>query len=189
MRIGFLPGAAFALSVLFATQTIYIPAGAADRTASGKALSAASVVIKAPVSLVWRAVHVERTRNPEVEYSKVLSRSGNTSTIEQKFTNIPILGAVIAVTRQVEELNKRIDYELVQSDKFKAMEGSWEFSPVNGGKDTMLKLSSHVDVGVPFSGMFIKNATHKKIKLRLANVKSIAEKEQARLAAGGKAEL
>ncbi len=186
MRNGHLPGAAFALCALLAAQVTCLPGLAAS---SGAALAASSVLIKAPLSLVWRAVHAERLRNPEVAYSKVLTQSGNTSTIEQKFTNVPIFGSVIAVTSQIEDVNKRIDYTLVQSDRFKAMEGSWEFSPVNGGKETMLTLSSYVDVGVPFSGMFIKNATHKKIKLRLANVKFIAEHEQARVAAGGKAEL
>lgn len=189
MRNGLLPGALFALSVLFASQTVALPASASERSVSGAVLSTDSVIIEAPLPLVWRAVHAERNLNPEVEYSKVLAHFENTSTIEQKFTNIPILGSVIAVTRQVETPNKRIDYELVQSDKFKKMEGSWEFASAHGGKHTMLKLSSHVDVGVPFSGMFIKNATQKKIKLRLANVKSIAEREQARVAAGGKAEL
>jgi hypothetical protein len=126
-------------------------------------------------------------RGPDVAYTKMLSSGGNHETMEQKFINIPILGSVTAVTKHTKELNKRVDYELVRSSKFKALEGSWELSPMKGGKATSLKLSSLVDIGVPFSGLFIRSATHKKIQRRLANVKKIAERDQAQLAASGAA--
>lgn len=185
MRSSLFTGAAVALSVLFASQSSFQPVNAADSPNGGKAQASAQIQIKAPPKVVWRAIHAERTQNPEVAYSKIIGESGNTKTIEQQFINIPILGKVTAVTRQIEDPNKRIDYHLLRSDKFKALEGSWELQPAAGGKETMLKLSSRLDVGVPFSGMFIKSATKKKIERRIANVKKIAEKEQARLAAAG----
>jgi hypothetical protein len=178
-------GAAVALLAFAVVQTGTLPAVAAESSGGKKVGSSASILIKASPKTVWRAVHNERNHNPEVEYSKVLESSGNTSVIEQKFTNIPILGSVVAVTHQTEVPMQRIDYKMVRSDKFKALEGSWILTPANGGTHTELKLSSHLDVGVPFSGMFIKNATKKKLERRLSNVKSIAEREQARIAAGG----
>jgi ribosome-associated toxin RatA of RatAB toxin-antitoxin module len=184
VRKGLAFGAAFALFLSFAPQA----SSPALASSSGKAEAKAAIHIKAPPRVVWKAVHAERHVNPEVAYSKVLTESGNIKTIEQKFVNIPILGSVVAVTKQTEEPHKRIDYELLKSDKFKALEGSWTLTPHNGGNETMLELRSHLDVGVPFSGMFIKNATQKKLQKRIANVKQIAEKEQARIAGGAQTE-
>jgi len=65
------------------------------------------------------------------------------------------------------------------------LDGSWDLQPVNGGKETMLQLKSHLDIGIPFSGIFIKAATQKKIEKRVANIKNIAEHEQARVAQKG----
>jgi hypothetical protein len=154
-------------------------------TPSGKADADASILINAPPRTVWKAIHIERNQNPEVEYSKIVQDGGNVKTLEQKFTNIPFLGSVVAVTRQIEETNKHIDYSLVRSDKFKALDGAWDLTPVNGGKQTMLQLQTHVDIGIPFSSVFIHGTAQKKLTRRLASVKTIAEKEQARIAANG----
>jgi hypothetical protein len=175
------------MGVSFALLSSFVPSSAAEAGTkpSGKADATASILIKAPPRTVWKAIHLERTQNPEVEYSKIVQDSGGVKLIEQKFTNIPLLGSVTATTRQVEDVNKHIDYSLVKSDKFKALEGAWDLSPVAGGKETMLQLRSHVDIGVPFSSIFIKGTAQKKLNRRLANVKTIAEKEQARIAANG----
>lgn len=187
MRSSYFLSASIALVSFFVFESGYIAAGAAEaKPTSGRAAAAAAILIKAPLKIVWRAVHAERTQNPDVSYSRIIEERGNTKTIEQKFINIPILGSVMATTRQVEDPSmRRIDYELVKSDKFKALDGSWELTPMEGGRSTMLRLSSHLDVGVPFSGFFIKSATQKKLEKRIANVKQLAEKEQARIAAGG----
>ena len=177
-------GSAFAL---IATVGIQTPANSADDK-SGKTRASATVVINAPPKVVWHALEKERFSSPDVAYTKMLSQNGNHETMEQKFINIPILGSVTAVTKHTKDLHKRVDYELIKSSKFKALEGSWELTPVKGGKATSLKLSSLIDIGVPFSGFFIKSATHKKIQRRLDNVKKIAEKDQAQLAASGATE-
>ena len=124
-----------------------------------------------------------------MEYSKILQHGVNSDVVEQKFIGIPLLGSVVAVTQQNEVPLKQINYSLVRSDKFKAMEGSWSLSPSQSGKQTTLSLSSYLDVGVPFSGMFIRSATQKKIARRVNNVKKMAEREQAQLAASGKEDL
>lgn len=184
--LSFLRNVTAAGSALAVIATVGIsPANAEDK--SGKTRSSATVVINAPPPVVWKALEKERFSSPDVAYTKMLSTGANHETMEQKFINIPILGSVTAVTKHTKELNKRVDYHLLSSSKFKALEGSWELTPVKGGK-TSLKLSSLVDIGVPFSGLFIRSATHKKIQRRLANVKKIAEKDQAQMAATGAVE-
>ncbi|HEY9791761.1 MAG TPA: SRPBCC family protein [Candidatus Obscuribacterales bacterium] len=144
--------------------------------------ASASVLINASPEVVWKAVHEERLHDPDLAYAKILGKRGNSSTMEEKFVSVPILGEVIAVLQENETPLKRIDYSLIRSDKFKRMEGSWSLTPVCGGKQTLLQLSSFLDVGVPFSQPFVRNATSRKIDRRLSNVKQVAEREQASLA-------
>jgi ribosome-associated toxin RatA of RatAB toxin-antitoxin module len=147
---------------------------------SGKTQATSSLFIKASPHVVWKAVHDQRNEDPDIAYSKLTDDSNGTKLLEQQFLNIPMLGTVTAVTRQVEDPDNRIDYTLVKSDKFKALNGCWEFTPVKDG--TMLRLSSTLDIGVPFSNFFIKMTAQKTLKHRLAHVKQIAETEQARIA-------
>jgi hypothetical protein len=163
-----------------------VPSQAAN---SGKSAAEAAAIINATPQVVWNALHEERNHDPDLGYSKVLSTTGNEHLLEQQFTGIPLLGKVIAVTKQREEPFSRIDYSLVRSDKFKSLEGSWVLTPLNNGKATKLELSSFLDVGVPFSSGFIKNATEKKLNRRIENVKRLAEREQARMAASIKEDL
>lgn len=172
------------MSVSFALVSSFASAQASEQP-SGKTDAQASILIKASPRTVWNAIHLERSQNPDVEYSRVVQEHGNVKFLEQKFTNIPLLGSVTAVTRQVEDLHKHIDYKLVQSDKFKALEGAWDLAPVNGGRETILQLRSHLDIGVPFSNIFIRSTAQKKLNRRLQNVKNIAEREEARIAGTG----
>ncbi len=185
MRHNLISTTTIALVISFAPLLSKNPAIAADNSRTGKAQAEASILIEASPKIVWKAVHLERQQDPDIAYSKVVEDLGTTKLLEQKFVNIPILGSVTAVTRQVEDLNHRIDYSLVSSDKFKALDGSWELLPVNGGKATRLELQSTLDLGIPFSNLFIKGTAQKKLEHRLANVKQIAEDEQARVAGRG----
>lgn len=144
------------------------------------------VLVKATPKVVWKAIHEERKFDAGLEYSKELSSEGNSSIIEQKFVRIPILGSVVATTKQTETPYSRIDYTLLKSDRFKKLEGSWILEPVEGGKSTRLSLSSQLDIGIPFSQLFTRNASNKKLVERVASVKRLAEADQARLAASGK---
>ncbi len=184
MRKDLLLSSCIAIGVSFG-QFSKTSAIAADNS-PGKAQAAASILIEASPKLVWKAVHTERQQDPDIAYSKVLQDCGNNTTLlEQKFVNIPVFGSVTAVTRQVEELDHRIDYSLVRSNKFKALDGSWELTAVNGGKETVLRLHSSLDLGIPFSSILIKGATQKKLERRLAHVKHLAESDQARVATSG----
>jgi ribosome-associated toxin RatA of RatAB toxin-antitoxin module len=148
----------------------------------GNSWCTASMLIKAPPETVWRAVHDERQHDPDISYSKILEQSDNQCKLEQKFCFIPFLGTSTCVTNQVEIPNQRIDYKLLQSDHFKEMEGSWIFRPADGGRATLLELTSHLDLGLPVPKMLMDGVTTKRMEKRLSHIKRIAEKSHSALA-------
>jgi hypothetical protein len=143
----------------------------------------ARTTIKAPPEVVWKAVHDERQNDPDIAYSRILEQSENQYKLEQKFCLIPVLGTSTCVTHHVEVPNERIDYKLIQSDHFKAMEGSWVLSSLDGGKSTQLEFSSHLDLGLPVPRMLMDTITSKKMEKRLASIKKMAEARHSALAA------
>ncbi|MBS2000135.1 MAG: SRPBCC family protein [Candidatus Obscuribacterales bacterium] len=145
------------------------PALAQENLVSG------SISINAPARVVWEAVHTERQNDPDLEYSKVLEQHGNQTLIEQKFNALPVVGAAVCQLIQREVPNERIDYKLVKSDKFKALNGSWVLTSSPDGRSTTLELSSHLDTGLAYSQGVIDLLTKKKIDKRLENVKRAAE--------------
>ena len=155
---------------------------------SGKQRVKASIVIKAPAEVVWDAVHEQRKTDPELAYSKVLKQGVNESTLEQKFTVIPMIGSAVCVMNTQEVPNRRIDYQMVKSDKFKAMEGSWVLIPSPDGKSTTLELSSHVDLGLPVPRSMMNGVTQKKLERRLSHVRELAEKSRLAQRSGSQAQ-
>lgn len=143
----------------------------------------AKIVIDAPPSIVWDTVHDERKKDPDLAYSKVLSQKDNHAILEQKFQLIPVFGTSVCKMSNDEVPGKRIDYKLLHSDRFKAMEGSWVLNPVDNGKKTELVLSTHIDLGIPAPESMMNNVTGKKLQRRLGNVKKMAERIQAQVAA------
>ncbi|HEY9788419.1 MAG TPA: SRPBCC family protein [Candidatus Obscuribacterales bacterium] len=152
---------------------------------SNKPRVRASVVIKAPPEVVWNAVHEERKTDPDLAYSKVLRQGVNESTMEQKFVLIPVIGTAVCVMNTSEVPLRRIDYQLVKSDRFKAMEGSWILTPSADGKTTTLELSSHIDLGLPVPRGMMNGIAEKKLQRRLNHVKEMAENNHARIAGKG----
>lgn len=153
------------------------------RGTTGKTFVTGRTLIKAPAAVVWDTVHEERKHDPDLAYSKILHSGENECRLEQKFTLIPVIGTAVCEMRNAEVPLQRIDYKLIKSDRFKAMEGSWVLTPQNDGKYTMLELSTHLDMGVPVPEHFMTSATKKKLARRLGNVKKMAESTHAKLAA------
>ncbi len=145
---------------------------------SGKPRVKASITIKAPPEVVWDAVHEQRKSDPELAYSKVLKQGVNEAVLEQKFMVIPVIGSAVCTMNTQEVPNRRIDYQMIKSDRFKAMEGSWVLTPSADGKSTTLELSSHVDLGLPVPRGMMNGVTHKKLERRLAHVRELAEKSR-----------
>lgn len=155
------------------------------RTAGGNTM-AASIHIHATPEVVWRAIHEERSHDPDLAYSKVLSSNGPELTLEQKFAILPVIGTAVCVMTNKEVENRKIEYKLVKSDHFKAMEGSWEISPIDNNRCSELTLTSYVDLGLNVPRMFMDDITSKKLQRRLSNVKKAAETVQSKLASDNK---
>jgi hypothetical protein len=150
--------------------------------ANGHRWVTAKILINASPHVVWQTVHEERRRDPDLAYSKVLNCKDNDSTLEQKFTFLPVIGTAVCVMHDIEIPNQRIDYTMVSSDHFKAMEGCWELTPAQDGSSTYLSLATYCDMGFPVPRSFLDGITARKLQRRLSNVKAMAEAEQLRVA-------
>ncbi len=133
------------------------------------------IEIKAPARIVWDAVHKERAEDPDLSYSKVVEKQGDKIMLEQKFNGMPIIGEAVCLLEQTETVNKRIDYKMIHSDKFKALRGSWILTEMPAGI-TKLELHSVLNTGLPFSEHIINHVLKGRINKRLERVKASAEK-------------
>jgi hypothetical protein len=154
--------------------TVKIDFGAKSKT-NPKSWVRGTVHVQAPPEIVWYSVHETRKKDPDLAYSKVLERSLNEELYEEKFLLVPFVGSATCVLKDKEIPLKRIDYELVSSDHFRAMEGSWVFLVSEDGKSTTLELTSHLDTGMPVPQSFVDGNLAKKIERRLNHVKTVAE--------------
>jgi len=153
-----------------------------EKRADEKTWNSAKILIKAPPKMVWDSVHEERKHDPDLAYSKILEQGVNECRLEQKFQLIPVLGTSVCEMHNKEVPGERIDYKLLKSDRFKAMEGSWVLTPHSDGRYTMLELTTHLDLGVPVPQMVMNSVTTKKLARRLTNVKKAAEHRHAQVA-------
>ncbi len=137
----------------------------------------ALVHIAAPPDVVWYAIHEERNHDPDIAYSKILARQNERECeLEQKFQIVPIFGTAVCRMKNIEVPNERIDYWLLGSDHFKALEGSWILTPTDSGRATTLELNSFIDFGMPLPRVIFDRVGTAKLEKRLANVKRAAEK-------------
>lgn len=154
--------------------------GTADKP-NGRRWVTAKVKIKATPAVVWDTVHEERNSDPDIAYSKVIEENKNEITFEQKFQLLPVFGTSVCLIKSNEVPLKRIDYYLLKSDRFKAVEGSWLMQPTEDG-GTILELGSFIDIGVPAPRPLIEGVAGKKLERRLANVRKVAELHQGKIA-------
>jgi hypothetical protein len=162
-------------------KTVQIDFGAKTKT-NPNSWVRGTIHVQAPPEIVWYSVHETRRKDPDLAYSKVLEHSLNEETYEEKFQLIPLLGSATCVLKDKEVPLKRIDYALVSSDHFKAMDGSWVFVASEDGKSTTLELTSHLDTGLPVPQSFVDSNLAKKIERRLNHVKTVAEGLHAKVA-------
>lgn len=142
----------------------------------------AKMWIQAPSEVVWNSIHNEQSADQDLVYRKVISRGVNDVVSEQKLHHLPIIGTAVSTMHTTEVPLKRIDYEMVKSDHFKALEGSWVLTP-GPNKSTYLELSSYCDIGIPIPRPIRDGITVKKLEKRLANVKKNSEFSQVPIAA------
>lgn len=141
------------------------------------------ILIHASPEVVWKTVHEERQKDPDLAYSKILERhDANNCVLEQKFCFLPVLGTAVCKMSNVEVPLKSITYKLLESNHFRAMEGSWVLTPHPSGKSTYLELSSYMELGFRAPRGLLDKIASRKLAKRLANVKTLAEDNQARIA-------
>lgn len=133
------------------------------------------VLIGAPASAVWQAMHKNCEHDPDVVQRKVISKSGNEETLEEKLGWLPLVGTATCTLHSTEIPLERMDYSMVSSDRFKALEGSWVLTPGPGTDSTYLELSSYCDIGIPVPRFLREGITVKKLQTRLLIVKKVAE--------------
>lgn len=143
---------------------------------NGRRWVTAKIRIAAQPHVVWNAVHEERKSDPDLAYSKIVEEGKNEQTLEQKFQLLPIVGTSVCLIKSSEIPNKRIDYYLLKSDRFKAVEGSWILQPTEDG-GTILELASYIDIGMPAPRSVVENIAGKKLERRVNNVRRVAESE------------
>lgn len=132
-----------------------------------------SIVVNGTPERVFGAIKESR----HTDKRKVLSSKGNSVLLEETFFKLPIIGDAKCKYREIEVPHKRIDYEIVHSKQFKKFEGKWELCPVNGGKATLVKLTSIVEayLKVPFARQLTDHNTKKDIKRRLVDIRKRVE--------------
>jgi hypothetical protein len=146
---------------------------------NGKHLTRARVLVKAPPAIVWHAIHEERHKNPDLAYSKVISGAEYQpeSVLEEKFVLLPVIGTATATLKMNETPMQRIDFKLVKSDLFKAMEGSWVLTPHSDGRYTILELNSHMQMAFGVPNIILDGITSRKLERRVNAVRNMAEKQ------------
>lgn len=165
----------FLFASVFALISFLFFVPPATARAAEKEGASGQIEIKAPPSVVWDAVHRERASDPDLCYSKVVEEKGDKILLEQKFHGMPIIGEAVCLLEQTETANKRIDYKLVHSNKFKALRGSWILTELPDGI-TRLELHSVLNTGLPFSEKIINSVLKGRINKRLERVKASAER-------------
>jgi hypothetical protein len=153
---------------------------------SGRHRVVAKILIHASPEIVWNTVHEERHKDPDIAYAKIISHENNEMLLEEKFMLLPVIGTAVCLMKHIEVPHERIDYQLVESDRFKAMEGSWVLTSHDGGKATVLELQSYLDIGLPVPRIMMEGITGQKLQKRVTNIKSIAEKTEASRIANAK---
>jgi len=152
-----------------------------EKQSNGHRWVKAKLLIQATSEIVWQSIHNEQNADQDLVYRKVISRGVNDVVSEQKLHHLPIIGTAVSTMHTTEVPIKRIDYEMVKSDRFKALEGSWVLTP-GPNKSTYLELSSYCDIGIPIPRPIHEGITVKKLEKRLANVKKNSEFAQVQIA-------
>ncbi|MBX9686792.1 MAG: hypothetical protein K2X27_08825 [Candidatus Obscuribacterales bacterium] len=136
------------------------------------------IQIHASPSLVFDAIKDNRAADPDVQYSKFTQITINQKLLEQKYVSIPILGSTTCTLMVEESLNKRIDYNLVKSDRLSEFEGSWVITKGSSDECTTLELSNHLKLKFPIPQKLIDSFSAPKMKERIKLVKELAESKQ-----------
>jgi hypothetical protein len=132
-----------------------------------------SIWVNASPKACWDAI-----RNPAscLDHRRIVCATTGNVLVEETYDNLPGINSCVCIFRESEQPMQWLNYRLVSSTRFKAMEGTWRLAPGQDG-GTVVSLSSLLDTGIhlPFARKVADSLNTKKCKERLNLVKSIAE--------------
>jgi len=91
----------------------------------------ATVLIHAPLKVVWDTVRVARDAN--LRSSRIEQQVSPRESIVQEEYHLPVIGDVKCRRQIVEYPHERIEFKMLTSDKFKALDGRWVLTPATEG--------------------------------------------------------
>ncbi len=138
----------------------------------------ASILIKAKLSTVKSTVHEQKTLYKELDYAKVLSSDGTTTTTEQRF-NVALLGPTTCTFRETDVSPNQIEYRLLKSDMFAVMDGRWVMTPTPDDKSTRLDLYCHAGVIKKVPRFLLKIGMSRSLRRHLDDIKKAAEEKRS----------
>ena len=161
--------------LLLAVFISAVPCQARQDGAGGDEGVAGSVVIHAAPEAVFQAIKKSRYKEPQRRH--VVSSTGNEVLLEESFISLPFVGDARCLYKEVEVANQRIDYRIVSSNQFKRFNGCWKLSPAEGGKSTLLELTSDVEMHlkVPFGKQLTRAHAKRDVIRRLTDIKESVE--------------
>jgi hypothetical protein len=132
-------------------------------------LVTAKQVVDVPAKYVFEAVRRVRAFPGHT----LQSYDGKNAVVKENWTGLPIIGDAVCVYEENEISPFQIDYHLLNSDKITKFQGSWTFQPADGGKKTVVSLSTATEANIklPFAQMITQ---HNALKRAAARIKEVA---------------
>jgi hypothetical protein len=135
------------------------------------------VTVNAPLHSVWLSIHEARTEDPDLSNCQVLVDHECSSIIKETMV-IPLLGEANCTLSFTDLPPYRMDYKLIESNKFTTFDGSWILLSSRDGLSTVVWLSCSSSLRQHVPSFLMKAITARKIDNRLNFVKSLAEKRE-----------
>jgi hypothetical protein len=136
-----------------------------------------SIIIDAPQKAVFEGIQSSRLKEPD--HRKLVSHHNQVAVIDESFPELPVIGQAHCTYKEIEIPYKKIEFQMIKSDKLKAFEGYWELTPVDNGEKTEVKLRTFTEpkIWVPFVRELSSSSTIKDIHRRLKNLKHWTEED------------
>lgn len=134
-----------------------------------------SIIIEASPKVVFEAIQHSRVLEPMRR--KLVSHKENVAVIDEHFDDLPVIGSAACTYKEIEIPYSRIDFTLVDSQKLKTFEGSWELTPLKDGECTEVRLRtfSEPKIWMPFAKEASGPSIMKDIRRRLTTLKASVE--------------
>lgn len=168
------------LSIFIATNLLVALPAIAEFEEKDRGVSA-EMKIMVPPEVTYAAAKASRDESDED--CKIISSTAAACVIEELFDGLPVIGNAKCLYRESYEPLK-ISYKMISSDKLKAFEGEWTFTPADDGQSTIVKLRSYIDTGlrIPFARKLTDMGTSSEVKQHLSELKKSAETRFKRIA-------